>query len=146
MKFTLSAAIWLYQLINRYWFGASMCRTSGYATAGMGVIFVHSRGADWEVLQMHALWVLTDWSGTYRGDSHNLKFKSCEVHRLTINTIAHIKILWWTDRLNLSVFLSSAKQRILCFKEEPATLHKPPWHTFWCDTCNLKQHWTVTSR
>lgn len=35
-----------------------ICSSSGYATAGMGVIFVHSRGA--EVLQMHALWVLTD--------------------------------------------------------------------------------------
>lgn len=78
MKFSLSAAIWLHRLVNWYWFGASMCSTSGYATAGMGVIFVHSSGADWEVLQMHALWVLTDWSGTCRGDSCHLKFKSCE--------------------------------------------------------------------
>lgn len=55
-----------------------ICSTSGYATAGKGVIFVHSGVADWEVLQMHALWVLTDWHGTYRRDSRLLKFKSCE--------------------------------------------------------------------
>lgn len=47
MKFTLSAATWLHRLVNWYWFGASMCSTSGCATAGIGVIFVHSSGADW---------------------------------------------------------------------------------------------------
>lgn len=78
MKFTLSAALWLQSLLNWYWFGASVCSTSGYATAGTAVISVHSSGADWEVLQMHALWVLTDWSGTCCGDSRHLKMKSCE--------------------------------------------------------------------